>query len=201
MNKVILIGRLTRDPEMRYTQSAEPLAIARYSLAVDRRFAKRDDPNAQTADFINCTAFGKAAEFAERFLKKGMQIAVVGRITTSSWDDPQTGQKRYGTEVTVEEQEFTESKAAFEQRQRAQQTSEFGYDNQAYSGGGYAAPPPQQGGYGSPPPSNNYGGYNPQQPPTNYEPTRPAQPTANYSQPPEGFSAIAENVDDDDLPF
>ena len=112
MNKVILLGRLTRDPEIRYTQSAEPTAIARYTLAVNRRFKKDNETD---ADFIFCTVFGKGAEFAERYLKKGMQIGVTGRIQVRNWED-QNGQRRWTTEVIVEEQEFTESKAAFENR-------------------------------------------------------------------------------------
>lgn len=113
MNKVILMGRLTKDPEIRYSSSAEALAVAKYTLAVNRRFKRDSEPD---ADFIPCTAFGKSAEFAERFLKKGMQILISGRIQVRSWDDAQSGQKRWGTDVIVEEQEFTESKAAFESR-------------------------------------------------------------------------------------
>ena len=83
MNKVILMGRLTRDPEVRYSQAAEPLAIARYTLAVDRRFQRRDNSgNEQTADFISCVAFGRNGEFAEKYLKQGTKIAITGRIQT-----------------------------------------------------------------------------------------------------------------------
>lgn len=106
MNKVILIGRLTRDPEVRYTQGDNTMAIARYSLAVDRRFKRDGEPD---ADFINCVAFGKAGEFAEKYLKKGTKIAVVGRIQTGSYTN-KDGQKVYTTDVVVEEQEFAESK-------------------------------------------------------------------------------------------
>lgn len=106
MNKVILMGRLTRDPEVRYTQGDNAMAIARYSLAVDRRF-KRDGET--DADFINCVAFGKSGEFAEKYLKKGTKIAVVGRIQTGSYTN-KDGQKVYTTDVVVEEQEFAESK-------------------------------------------------------------------------------------------
>lgn len=108
MNKVHLLGRLTRDPEIRYTQDNEQMAIARYTLAVDRRF-KRDGE--QTADFISCVAFGKAAEFAEKYLKKGTKIATTGRIQTGSYTNRE-GQKVYTTDVIIEEQEFAESKAA-----------------------------------------------------------------------------------------
>lgn len=107
MNKVILMGRLTRDPEVRYSQGDNSMAIARYSLAVDRRY-KRDDDE-QTADFINCVAFGKSGEFAEKYLHKGTKIAVVGRIQTGSFTN-KDGQKVYTTDVVVEEQEFAESK-------------------------------------------------------------------------------------------
>ena len=106
MNKVILMGRLTRDPEVRYTQGDNAMAIARYSLAVDRRFKRDGEPD---ADFINCVAFGKSGEFAEKYLKKGTKIAVVGRIQTGSYTN-KDGQKVYTTDVVVEEQEFAESK-------------------------------------------------------------------------------------------
>ena len=108
MNKVILMGRLTRDPEVRYTQGDNAMAIARYSLAVDRRFKRDGEPD---ADFINCVAFGKSGEFAEKYLKKGTKIAVVGRIQTGSYTN-KDGQKVYTTDVVVEEQEFAESKNA-----------------------------------------------------------------------------------------
>ena len=106
MNKCTLIGRLTRDPEVRYTQGDNAMAIARYSLAVDRRFKRDGEPD---ADFINCVAFGKAGEFAEKYLKKGIKIAVVGRIQKGSYTN-KDGQKVYTTDVVVEEQEFAESK-------------------------------------------------------------------------------------------
>ncbi len=108
MNKVILMGRLTRDPEVRYSQGESSLAIARYTLAVDRRF-NRNNQDGQTADFINCVAFGKAGEFAEKYLKKGTKMAVTGRIQTGSYTN-KDGQKVYTTEVVVEDQEFAESK-------------------------------------------------------------------------------------------
>ncbi|MCI5621294.1 MAG: single-stranded DNA-binding protein [Lachnospiraceae bacterium] len=109
MNKVILMGRLTRDPEVRYSSGDNQMAIARYSLAVDRR--GRRDGDGQTADFINCVAFGKAAEFAEKYFHKGIKIAITGRIQTGSYTNKE-GQKVYTTDVVVEEQEFAESKAA-----------------------------------------------------------------------------------------
>ena len=109
MNKVILCGRLTRDPEVRYSQGAEPMAIARYTLAVDRRRARSNDPNEQTADFISIVAFGKAGEFAEKYLKKGTKMLITGRIQTGSYTN-KDGVKVYTTEVVVEDQEFAESK-------------------------------------------------------------------------------------------
>lgn len=105
MNKVILMGRLTRDPEVRYAQGSNS-AVARYSLAVDRRFKRDGDAD---ADFINCVAFGKSAEFAEKYLKKGTKILATGRIQTGSYTN-KDGQKVYTTDVVVEDQEFAESK-------------------------------------------------------------------------------------------
>lgn len=104
MNKVILMGRLTRDPDVRYTR--EQTCIARYTLAVDRRI-KRE--NEQAADFINCVVFGKSGEFAEKYFRKGMKIAITGRIQTGSYTNKE-GQKVYTTDIVVEEQEFAESK-------------------------------------------------------------------------------------------
>ncbi len=107
MNKVILMGRLTRDPEVRYSQGENASAIARYTLAVNRRRRSNSDQN--EADFINCVAFGKVAEFAERYLRQGTKIAVTGRIQTGSYTN-RDGQKVFTTEVVVEESEFAESK-------------------------------------------------------------------------------------------
>lgn len=159
MNKVMLIGRLTKDPEIRYSQSAEPLAIARYTLAVNRRFKREGEPD---ADFIVCVTFGKQAEFAEKFLKKGMQMAVCGRISVRSFDDAQ-GQRRWMTEVVVEEQEFTESRAAYEMRMA------------------------------------NQGQYQPEGAP--HVPPAASKPPSASQYEPEGFVAITESIDDDDLPF
>ena len=108
MNKVILMGRLTRDPEVRYAQGDNANAVARYTLAVDRRF-RRDGE--QSADFINCVAFGRSAEFAERYLRQGTKIVATGRIQTGSYTN-RDGVKVYTTDVVVEDQEFAESKAA-----------------------------------------------------------------------------------------
>ena len=107
MNKVILMGRLTRDPEVRYSQGENPMAIARYTLAVDRRFNRNNDE--QTADFIGCVAFGRAGEFAEKYFRKGTKVAITGRIQTGSYTN-KDGVKVYTTDVGVEDQEFAESK-------------------------------------------------------------------------------------------
>ena len=108
MNKVILMCRLTRDPEVRYSQGENATAIARYTLAVDRRF-KRDNDQ-QTADFINCVAFCRAGEFAEKYFHQGTKVVITGRIQTGSYTN-KDGQKVYTTDVVVEDQEFAESKA------------------------------------------------------------------------------------------
>lgn len=114
MNKVILMGRLTRDPEVRYSQGENSTAVARYTLAVDRRFVRRDGGDQQqTADFIQCVAFGRSGEFAEKYFRKGLKVVVTGRIQTGSYTN-QEGQKVYTTDVVVEDQEFAESKAASE---------------------------------------------------------------------------------------
>ena len=131
MNKVILMGRLTRDPEVRYSQAAEPLAIARYTLAVDRRFQRRDNSgNEQTADFISCVAFGRNGEFAEKYLKQGTKIAITGRIQTGSYTN-KDGQRVYTTDIVAEDQEFAESK-------NAESSNAGGYNTQP-------APAPQSG--------------------------------------------------------
>ena len=108
MNKVILMGRLCADPEVRYSQNENQTAGARYRLAVDRRFKREGD---QTADFIPCVAFGKAAQFAEYYLHRGTKIIITGRIQTGSYTN-KDGQKIYTTDVVVEDQEFAESKGA-----------------------------------------------------------------------------------------
>lgn len=112
MNKVILMGRLTRDPDVRYSAGDNSTAVARYTLAVDRRFSRREDNgNGQNADFIGCVAFGKSAEFAEKYLHQGTKIVITGRIQTGSYVN-RDGQKVYTTDVVVEDQEFAVSKAA-----------------------------------------------------------------------------------------
>ena len=151
MNKVILMGRLTRDPEVRYSQAAEPMAIVRFSIAVNRRFKRDGQPD---ADFINCTAFSKTGEFIEKFFKKGAMIAIEGSIQTGSYE--KEGRTIYTTDVIVEQAHFTGSRA------------------ESGTGGGG----------------------------TNWN------ETAQYNAPPKqsapqggGFTPIAEDVDDDDLPF
>lgn len=135
MNKVILMGRLTRDPEVRYSQGENALAIARYTLAVDRRF-RRDGE--QTADFINCVVFGKSAEFAERYFRQGMRVTISGRIQTGSYTN-RDGVKVYTTEVVVEEQEFAESKNAGNAG-GGQSYGGQGYGNQSYQSAPAPAP-------------------------------------------------------------
>ena len=110
MNKTILMGRLTRDPEVRYSAGENAMAIARFTLAVNRRFRRDGEQN---ADFISCVAFGKTAEFIEKYITQGRQICISGRIQTGSYTN-KDGQKVYTTEVVVENQEFAESKAASE---------------------------------------------------------------------------------------
>ena len=123
MNKVILMGRLTRDPDIRYSAGENSTAVARYTLAVDRRF-RRDGE--QTADFISCVAFGRTAEFAEKYFHQGIRIAISGRIQTGSYTN-RDGVKVYTTDVVVEEQEFAESKSA-------------SAENSGGFGGGYRQP-------------------------------------------------------------
>ena len=108
MNKVVLVGRLTRDPEVRYSQGNNATAVARYTVAVDRRFKRDGEP---TADFIPCVVFGRSAEFAEKYFRQGMRVSISGRIQTGSYTN-KDGVKVYTTEVIVEEQEFAESKSA-----------------------------------------------------------------------------------------
>ncbi len=129
MNKVILMGRLTRDPEVRYSQGENATAIARYTLAVDRRFSRNGDEN--SADFIGCVAFGKSAEFAERYLHKGTKIVVTGRIQTGSYTN-RDGVKVYTTDVVVEDQEFAESK-------NSAGNSDGGYNNAGFGNSGYGS--------------------------------------------------------------
>ncbi len=138
MNKVILMGRLTRDPEVRYSQGASQTAVARFSIAVDRRFKRDGEPD---ADFFNCTAFGKQAEFIERYLRKGVKVVVCGRIQNDNYTN-KDGQMVYSVRVMVDEIEFAESKNA--------QTGKEGGYNGGYNGGGFgnSAPAPSGAGDG-----------------------------------------------------
>ena len=122
------MGRLTRNPEIKYTQGENSMAIARYTLAVDRRFKRDGDP---TADFINCVAFGRGAEFTEKYFRQGLKVVVTGRIQTGSYTN-KDGQKVYTTDVVVEEQEFAESKA----------TSDANAGSFSHAGGFQQAPAP-----------------------------------------------------------
>ena len=131
MNKVILMGRLTRDPEVRYSQGANQTAVARFSVAVDRRFKREGEPD---ADFFNCTCFGKQAEFVERYLHKGTKIVVSGRIQNDNYTN-KDGQTVYSVRVMVEEIEFAESK-------NAQGSNDGGYNNGGYAGNRGNAPAP-----------------------------------------------------------
>lgn len=142
MNKVVLMGRLTKDPEVRYTQGENSMCIARYTLAVDRRFS-RNNNDGQSADFIPCVAFGKAGEHAEKYYRKGIKVAVTGRIQTGSYTNRE-GVKVYTTEVIVEEQEFAESKNAGQQGGGS-------YGGNSYGGGSYGG-----SSYGGG--NNSYGG-------------------------------------------
>lgn len=119
MNKIILMGRLTRDPEVRYSQSAQPIAITRYTLAVNRKFKREGEPD---ADFINIVAFGKSGEFAERYFKKGQLVAVTGRLQIRTFDNSE-GKRQYFTEVIVEDQYFAESKASTQTHTNMNQTT------------------------------------------------------------------------------
>ena len=112
MNKIILLGRLTKDPDVRYTSGAEPCAVSRFTLAVNRTYKKEGEPD---ADFINCVSFAKQGEFVEKYLKKGMQIGITGRLKITSTED-NAGQRRWYTDVITEDIEFTESRKAYEAR-------------------------------------------------------------------------------------
>lgn len=139
MNKVILMGRLTRDPEVRYVGGEQPLAVARFNLAVDRRYKRKEEE--QTADFISCVAFGKTAEFFENYCHQGTKVVIEGRIQTGSYTN-RDGMKVYTTDVVVESVEFAESKKSGEQSARpspedAREVDEQGFMNvpdDAYGG-------------------------------------------------------------------
>ena len=218
MNKVIIMGRLTRDPEVRYSAGESGTAIARYTLAVDRRF-KRDGE--ATADFISCVSFGRTAEFAEKYFHQGLKVLVAGRIQTGSYTN-NSGQKVYTTDVVVEEQEFAEGKNSSQQGAGQQPPQNYGgqqnapQQSQGYGQqGGYNAPQQnapqqsqgygQQGGYNAPQQSvpqqsqgyGQQGGYN--------NPPQQNAPQQNYGggsfgMGDDGFMNIPEGLDDE-LPF
>ena len=135
MNKVVLMGRLTRDPEVRYTQGENSMCIARYTLAVDRRFS-RNNNDGQSADFIGCVAFGKAGEHVEKYYRKGLKVAVTGRIQTGSYTN-RDGVKVYTTEVIIEEQEFAESRNAGQQGGGSYGGNSYGGGSGSYGGSSY----------------------------------------------------------------
>ena len=137
MNKVILMGRLTRDPEVRYSQGASATAVARFSVAVDRRFKREGEPD---ADFFNCTSFGKQAEFVERYLHKGTKVVLSGRIQNDNYTNKE-GQMVYSVRVIVDEIEFAESKNAAGGNGDGGYTGGGNYGNNNMGGMGQAQAP------------------------------------------------------------
>ena len=186
MNKVILMGRLTRDPEVRYTQGDNSMAIARYTLAVDRRFSRGGNNDGNNADFIPCVVFGRPAEFTERYLRKGTKVAITGRIQTGSYTN-RDGVKVYTTEVVVEDQEFAESKNAASGGGNFGGNGNYGSSN----GGNYRN-------------NNGNGGYNSganQAPRDNAPAPAPAPaPVDSSSDSLDGFMNIPDGIDEE-LPF
>ena len=207
MNKVILMGRLTRDPEVRYSAGENALAIARYTLAVDRRF--RRDGEA-TADFISCVSFGRTAEFAEKYFRQGLKIIVSGRIQTGSYTN-RDGQKVYTTEVVVEEQEFAEGKNSSQQGAGQQPPQNYGGQQNAPQQSvpqqnttqqsqpqGYG----QQGGYNVPQqsaPKSQPQGYGQQSVPQQNAPQQ-NYGGGSFGMGDDGFMNVPEGLDDE-LPF
>lgn len=181
MNKVILMGRLTRDPDIRYTQGDNSMCIAKFSLAVDRRFVRNSQDGA-TADFFNCTAFGKLAEHVERFYRKGTKTLLSGRIQNDNYTNRE-GQKVYSVQIIVEELEFAESKSA----------SNAGGGNSYGGGNNYG------GGSGNSYGGNNYGG-NGGSSYGNSGYSAPAQNQNSASDALDGFMNIPDGIDEE-LPF
>lgn len=175
MNKVILMGRLTREPDIRYSQGERQMAIARFTLAVDRRV--RANNGESSADFISCVAFDRQAEFVEKYLHQGTKIAMTGRIQTGSYTK-NDGSKVYTTDVVVEEMEFAESKASAANNTNNGGTADYGNNNGRY-----------QSGYSNTNNNRNAGGYQ--------QVSRP-EPSRAVS---DGFMNIPDGVEDDDLPF
>ena len=189
MNIVVLMGRLTRDPEVRYSAGENSLAIARYTLAVDRRF-RRDGE--QSADFISCVAFGKSAEFAEKYFHQGIRITVSGRIQTGSYTN-KDGNKVYTTEVVVDNQEFAESRAASEASRAAYAQN----NGQSYGGQSYGGQSQNYGGNGG----QNYGGNAGQgYGQGGYNAPREVQRPSAPQDAEDGFMNIPEGIDEE-LPF
>lgn len=176
LNKVILMGRLTKDPDIRYSQGEKATCVARFSLAVNRRFKRDGEPD---ADFINCVAFGKNGEFVEKYLRQGIKIVLVGHIQTGSYTD-KNGAKRYTTDIIAEEMSFAESRAASTQATGQQPTRQQGNAPAPANQGGYNAPPA-----GAPNPANAA------TPPANAD---------NAAAPYGGFMTIPEGLEEE-LPF
>lgn len=175
MNKVVLLGRLTRDPDIRYTQGENQMCIARYTLAVDRRGKQQNSD--QTADFISCVAFGRSGEFAEKYLAKGTKIAVVGRLQTGSYTN-KDGQTVYTTDVVIEEQYFAESKQQA-QPEQAPQAVASGRSTQRQ-----AQPQRTQ-----------------QRQRTQQTATRGRQQSRSRQEQADGWAQINGDIEDDELPF
>lgn len=181
MNRVILMGRLTRDPDVRYTQGENSMCIARYTLAVDRRFS-RNNSDGNNADFISCVAFGRSGEFAEKYFHKGIKIAVQGRLQTGSYTN-KDGVRVYTTDVVVDDQEFAESKAADAQNRGSYSNSYGGGNNRSSFGRG-------NGGGGSNPADNSGSTAN------TAGSTAPEQNSSAI----DGFMNIPDGIDEE-LPF
>jgi single-strand DNA-binding protein len=175
MNKVILMGRLTRNPEIRYSQGERSTCVARYTLAVNRRFRREGD---QEADFIGCVAFGRQGEFAEKYLKQGTKIVISGRIQTGSYINRE-GNKVYTTDVIVEETDFAESKAA-----SSNYSDNSGYGQSSYS---------QSGGYQSQEPTGQAAA------PAAPQPTMTSRPAPSEAVN-DGFMTIPDGIEEE-LPF
>ena len=188
MNKVILMGRLTKDPEVRYSQGSSGTAVGRYSIAVNRSYRRDGEPD---ADFFNIVAFGNRGEFAGKYFKKGMMVAVVGELRNGSYTD-RDGNKRYTTDVVVTEQYFAESRSSYENRGSSQQYTQAQPVQQSYQ----QAQPVQQQSY-----------QQPQAQPVNqdFAPAGagyPQQPMPQPQAPSDGFMPIDTDVEgDEDLPF
>ena len=190
MNRVVLMGRLTRDPDVRYSQGENAMAIARYTLAVDRRRGRSgNNGDEQTADFISCVAFGRSGEFAEKYLKKGTKICVSGRIQTGSYTNRE-GVRVYTTEVVVEDQEFAESRNA----------SQGGFDQNggaSYGQNHYGAPAGGSSPYDN---SGQFGGFSYGQQSAAPSAPAPQAPQGQNSASIDGFMNIPEGIDEE-LPF